>query len=355
MSVDLRRFVDIDIKQKELSEFKSTRETIALFTSEVGFAGIVTASTYVTSCANMTNTLAYLKIFFANGGIKANVINGDVSVAALKALPNEQIIVASVSASQNATTLKAIISSYNSDATVYGINEKIVIARTTTIPTSDEDVSLKEKNFIVKYSNVLGAEMTVAAYLSKIDVYEFDTVYDYMFTEEKSITSEDINTAQYDTLMATHLNVDIILASKVRNCGGDCTDGVDATNSYVRIVLHQTLTDRLVELLATKLKNSSGLVRIYSTMAEELNKYVYCGYLTTDKTWTDDDLKTEVNGTAYTIITKGTALLNGYVIKILPYSSLSEEQKKAHSTPYIYVIIADQYGIRKITINGEVY
>ena len=47
-------------------------------------------------------------------------------------------------------------------------------------------------------------------------------------------------------------------------------------------------------------------------------------------------------------------LKNGYIVKILPISSLSSTDKSNHSTPPIYIIIADQYGIRKITINGEI-
>ena len=195
--------------------------------------------------------------------------------------------------------------------------------------------------------------MTIAAYLSQIDVYGIDTIYDYAFTQE-SITAEDLTDTEYGTLNSNNVNVDIALANATRNCGGNCTDGADIVNNFVRIILHQTLTDRLLNLLTTKLKNSTGVSKIYTVMTDELEKYKMSGYLTIDKIWTKDTLKIEYNGTAYTIIEQGTPLINGYFIKVLPLSSLTESDKLAHKAPLIYVIIADQYGIRKITINGDV-
>ena len=61
-----------------------------------------------------------------------------------------------------------------------------------------------------------------------------------------------------------------------------------------------------------------------------------------------------VNGKQYTIIEEGTPLTNGYFVQILPMSALTENDRAARKAPPIYVIIADQYGIRAITVNGEI-
>ena len=159
---------------------------------------------------------------------------------------------------------------------------------------------------------------------------------------------------EYEQLSLNNLNVDTYLAGGVRNLGGNLKNGADFVNSFVRIMLHQTLTERLLELLVTKLKNYNGVGRIYSTICKELENYRGCGYLTTDKTWTDETLKVTVNGVSYDIIEKGTALINGYHVKVLPLSALTDTQKAAHSAPPVYVIVADQYGIRSITVNGEI-
>lgn len=357
--INLKRFVDINIKQHTTSILSGTRDTIALFTNEGTANTTVTVTSYTdasTQLTGMTNTLAFLSVYFEHGGVNAKIIEG-VAIANLtndmiSELDNENIIVGYVSTSENReqvyAALKSIATTRANDSSVYGINEKIIVAN--TFVTTDSDTV---KNFAVKYSDVQGAEMTIAAYLSQIDAHGTDTVYDYAFTQEQ-ITAASITDTVFETLMTNNMNVDIYLANSVRNCGGNCKDGSDIVNTFVRIVLHQTLTDRLIELLSQKLKSNTGISKIYASITEELNRYLSCGYLTTDKIWSDNDLVVSVNGQSYTIIEKGTALQNGYVVRVLPFSSLSDEDKAEHKAPNVYVIIADQYGIRKITIQGEI-
>lgn len=356
--IDLKRFVDINIKQHVVASVVGARDTVVLFTSE-GSAGtkllVESISDANTVYADMPNTLAYLKVFFENSGIKALVVEGvaidNITADVIKDLDNSYICIAYASANNeidaNYAKLKSLAVARAADSTVYGINEKLILARTT----NDDADSVK--NFVVKRSSVQGAEMTIAAYLSKINVYGVDTVYDYAFTQEV-LTAEDLTDSQFATVIANNMNVDIYLANSVRNCGGNCKDGADITNVYVRIILHQTLTDVLIQLLAQKIKNTSGISKIYAVISQELERYLTAGYLTTDKVWTDKDLTVTYNGASYTIIEQGTALTNGYVIRVLPFSSLTDADKAAHKAPPVYVIIADQYGIRQITINGEV-
>ena len=358
MSIDLKRFVDVNIKKHVPATVVGIRDTVVVFTAEGSSTTPVDVSSYseaTTDLAGMTTTLAYLKVYFDNGGVKARVI-GATALAdvgnAIAALDDKYIYVAYADTDANVATtysaLKTLATSRASSSTIYGINEKLILAR-----TEDNTDTASVKNFVVKYSNVLGAEMTIAAYLSNINVYREDSVYDYMFTSEV-LTAEELSDTQYGTCMTNNMNVDITLANAVRNCGGNCKDGADLVNEFCLIVLHQTLTEQLLILLSQKIKNTKGLSKIYAVMSQELDKYLVSGYLTTDKIWTDNNLTVTYNSAQYTIIEKGTALDNGYIITILPYESLSDTDKAAHKTPPIYVIIAEQYGIRMITINGEV-
>ena len=90
------------------------------------------------------------------------------------------------------------------------------------------------------------------------------------------------------------------------------------------------------------------------TIAKELENYSNCGYLSKDKIWTDKTMVVNKNGIDYTIIEQGTPLITGYVIKVLPMSARTEQEKAERQAPPIYVVIADQYGIRAITVNGEI-
>ena len=368
-NVNLKRFVDIDIQPHIPQNEITTRDTVALYTYE-GTASttktfssmndVINDGTFISS----SDTYKYLEMYFNNGGIKAQVYEGisysDLTTDIIKSLPNEQIYVACVCNDANVedcySALKTLTNSLNEDETVYGINEKIILARTkassgsTSALTVDTDLV---RHFAVKFSSVLGAEMTIAAYLSQLDVDGVDTVKDYAFTEE-NIAEENVSDALFGVIIDNNMNTDILLSNAIRNCGGNCKDGSDLINEFTRIILHQTLTNQLVELLTQKIKSTTGISKMYSVIAQELERYKTCGYLTTDKIWTDKTLVISYNNVVYNIISKGDALLNGYVIKILPMSSLSDEDKSKHATPPIYVIIADQYGIRKITINGQV-
>lgn len=359
--INLKRFVDVDIQSKVVRQVSGTRDAVVLFTSE-GTSGTKTVfSSYSQAETSLTAStypiaLAYLKIFFENGGSKCLLIEGKafsaVTVEDIAELGNDYIVVAFAAANGDVETcytkVKGFATTRNSTATIYGINEKILLAR-TKVTTDTTEI----KNFAVKYSDVVGAEMTIAAYLCQINMYKQDTVHDYAFTLE-TITPEDVDDEIFGKIMTANLNVDITLADSVRNIGGNCKDGADLTNTYTKIVLHQTLTDRLIALLTQKITGSAGISQIYSVISQELERYRTAGYLSTDKIWTAEDLTIVYNGEEYTVVEQGSALTSGYVVKVLPFSSLTDEDKAARKAPPVYIVIADQYGIRQITINGEV-
>lgn len=370
--IDVRRFVDINIKQHIETQISGTRDTVILYTHE-GTVGKISGNTTNTITENekisswsQANTIynssmfpdtnAYLSIYFQNAGARIVVIEGiDYSALTyemIASLDNEYILITSCSSIDDATEayekLKTIASVRETNNDIYGVNEKIIFGRTTTI--DDTDVI---SNFASKYSTVFGAEMTMAAYLSGIDVYGTSTVNDYMYTPE-TIKEEVLTDSMYAVLLENNINVDTYFAGNTRNLGGNLKNGADFTNSYVRIVLHQTLTNKLLSLLVTKIKNMDGVGKIYATVSKEIENYRSCGYLSTDKIWTDETMVVTVNGNKYTIIEQGTPLINGYLVKVLPMSALTENDRALRKAPPVYVIIADQYGIRAITVNGEI-
>lgn len=351
-NIDIRRFIDINILHHSISSVSSIRDTVVLLTTE-GTQGTdkiynsLTDYTAQETTTNYPNTTKYIEMYFANSGNKVRVLYGITSAIlqqTIKNLPNEQIVVAYTG---QYADIKLAAQTRETDTTIYGINQKILLGCTVTDDTDEI------KNFAVKYSNITGAEMTIAAYLSQIDIYGINTVQDYAFTKEV-ITPEDNDDSILEKVLNNNMNIDMNIASAIRNLGGNLKDGLDIVNEYILIVLQQTLTDRLFNLLAQKIKGTSGLSAIYATMAQEFTRYITNGYLSTDKVWTYDDLTVTYNNKTYTIIEANTPLLLGYSITILPLSSLTEEDKKLHKTPPIYVIVADSYGIRKITVNGEV-
>lgn len=356
-SIDVKRFVDINIIKHETSAIESTRSTVVLFTNEIQSVFDITFNTYAEVLSNATvnattNTKKYAQVYFENNGNKLRIIKDAATqtslLDAITALNNEFIVIAVVNADETYTILQPIATTRAQNTSVYGVNEKLLLARINSF-----DSITPAKNLVVKYSSVIGAEMTIAAYLSNINVYASNSIQDYAFTKEY-ITAEVSDDTILGNVLSNNFNVDMYLSNATRNLGGNITNGDDLVNKYVLIILHQTLTERVLDLLSQKIKGVSALSSLYSVLSQELSRYVSSGYLYTDKVWTEPDLKIIYNSKQYDIISQSTALLLGYKITILPLSSLTDADKAAHKAPLIYVILADSYGIRQVTINGEI-
>ena len=226
-------------------------------------------------------------------------------------------------------------------------------------------------NIIVKYGPQ-GIEMTVLAYLSQINVYR-GTIADYCYTPEtvsmfKPTLSDGItentgvltspivdDNSLFEELKKVNINCDINLSSYgIMEYGGNMTNGTDLVNDFIRIVLTQTVTDRILGVLRNKLRyNQVGLSLVSAAMSDELQRYKSFGYLSTEKIWSTEDLYDSTG--RYLIVSKNTPVTQGYLFKILPFTSLSTEDLQNHMLPSIYLVIADSYSIRTIEIVGKVF
>lgn len=370
-NIDIRKFVDINIKHHTTSSGTSTRDTVVCLVdegAEVGpFDNIVSsyeeAYDILTDSRDVDVELQFCKLYFLNGGRKirllSTVMNEDAVVATLKSLPDEQILVAAPRLSP--ATFCSAFDTYdteeddNGNLVNYGVKTKFAIVRFQSLP-----IELIQKHIIAKYSTKGEVQACIAAYLSRIDVSKVGTINDYDFTAEQLLdgSTDYSEEADNDTLtacMTENLNVDMTLAGRIRNIGGNTLDGFDLVNEYALVLLQQTVSEKVLSVLTSKLRGEIGVAAIHTAIAQELQRYVKCGYLTTDKIYSDEDMTVEYNGKTYTIIEQDTPLLLGYQVKVLPYSSLSEEDKRKHAAPPIYIVLADSYSIRYVKISGEVF
>lgn len=354
--INLKRFVDINIVSTKTIKPKSIRDTVVLLskTGEKGSNNVYNDYNEIPSDldANLKN---YAKCYFDNGGNKLKIISGiqpaDL-LSTVKSLSNEEIVIAYDGTFEelNENLLKTL---KNED--YYGINKKIILGRVDKNTYSDDIKGLTYNDLALKYSNKIGAEMSIGAYLSNIDINVTNSIQDYAFTAENNeLEEKDIDDDKLKEFIDNNINVDIFLSGKVRNIGGNLKDGTDLINQYALILLQQTCTDKVLEVLTAKISGQEGISKIYNALTNELSKYVNNGYLITDKVWSSEDNYVEYNGKNYLVIKKGTPLISGYNITILPFSSLTEEEVKQHKCPLIYLVLASRYGIRAVTIEGEV-
>lgn len=348
-SIDIKNFVDINIVSKSTASVNSTRKVTVLFTNVEGskdeiFSNLASVKE---KYAENTETYKYAKKYFDNGGVQLRIIDKtSPSYEDIQKLNTEEIVIAIVSSNANVNTVKILADNYNSKENSYGVNQKIFLASASEVT----DLSSTD-NLAVKIGSV-GDEMAIAAYLSKIDFYGTNTVQDYAYTKETLEVGTNDNSVVEKAIKKS--NVAIEIAGAIRNVGGNLTNGQDLVNQFALIVLHQTLSQRILDTLTQKLKGNASISALHNTISQELNKYVTNGYLTTDKCWTKPDLTIEHNGKTYTLIPQGTALNKGYRTTILPLSSLTDDEKENHKAPLIYIVLADGYAIRTVEIRGEV-
>lgn len=333
------------------------------------------------SNTKLTYTQLYkmVSVFFKNGGKKIHYIRVENDsqnaklIAAIKNLSNEEIIITGCFTTED--KLFNIMKSINEDTDMKNNYEKFFLL-SDTYTESNSKYSFgwlggidwdKYPNAALKIGDP-GIEMTIAAYLSKIDI-DNGSIQDYCFTGEYLGSSDDPlyegniisdNSVFKELKDENRFNMNISLAQQEeltsydsRNFGGNTVDKHDLVNYYVKIILTQTLNSALLTLLKNKLKYSqTSLSLISATIIEEMNRYKKAGYISTDKVWNKGDKYTE---DGYLLLKNNTAFTRGYELSILPLSSLSSQDKLDHKLPPIYLFIADSYSIREISLNGTIF
>lgn len=383
MAINLNRLVDISISHiTSSSTYERDTALLVLFDQNETNLKTVKKLSEIANPASEEYKFAFN--FFNNGGIKLAIakteqtytddpIDPETGVTTkskeekfkeiLKSLEYSYIVVMSNIAN---TDIVAFANNYNNSEDVTQLYKKYFLTSvkdSTTLESQDYFVA-------VKYGEV-GCEASIAAYLTKIDLDESNSVNDYMFTEEVvknieyTVNGEPvvINYKKYivdgdsllDDLLDKKYNVDVTLRDSTRVMGGNTLKGYDLVNDYMLLVLQQTLTEKLVDLLETKIKyNSLGLTKINGVMIRELNRYVNNGFLMPNKVYDKSEDIMDATGTVV-LLTKGAKLVSGYKYYIAPFSSLSDQDKEDHLLPAITLVLSDGYSIRKITVDGYLY
>ena len=395
MSVNLRRFVNVNITRAKRNAVNPVRDTVALFNATelssdkifIGYQKITENDTekyafYVQDetepivVATNSNFGHYGKMFFDNGGVKLHAYNAIPSVTSGKlvvgniTVPDTEIACACVS---GLTALGNVIATYNAalnpnNPQVEGMSKKNIMTSAAKLffgNTLTSNATAAEENIGYKYGEP-GIEMSILAYLSKVNVYGENTVNDYNFTIERindmsveeaisQTTEKDVYTSDslVGTCMKYNINIDTVLSGQIRNVGGNLMSGADLVNAYALIVLQQTVEEKVVNALGDKLSGAEGTASIYNAIVSELNKYNRCGLLAAGN-WHDEDWVITFNERDYVVASANERFVLGYKILVVPFAALTSDQVAAHECPPIYIALTTSYGIRKVIINGEV-
>lgn len=351
MAINLDNFIHINISSGSSSSI-STPNVVLIGTTDLGTynnkfiskINFITDTKFTTGLAEDNIVKKYLKIYFDNNGKNIHYIYCNAIENFDENLINDSEIMLAYCGEYNASLYAKLVN-------LTGIKEKIYV----TSYNSDTAPEVASSNTVYKYGE-LGVEMEILAYYSNFSIFN-SRLNDYCFTEiysDQSDTTIIENDTEFKSLTANNnLNVNIKLAGKVRNYGGNDIGAKDLTNNFIRIYMTQLITNNLITLLATKLVyNDTSINTIVNNINNTLNIFRDKGYLRQSAVWTGGDVMDESGN--YLIIANNTILSTGYKITMLPLSTLNTADKAAHKLPTIYIYIADTYSIRQIEITGSI-
>lgn len=379
MSIALDNFVNVSITRRDFTALETPIYDTVVYCAPA----TVTASGYVTSAGSSqsdgtkakpysvaaftgssataadTTFAKWANVFFTNGGNYIHVVTG-LSLGELKLVDGSTVYILRYTDKNHQTvadlpvTEIMIVDGGNQDAfngslanatKLVGQHEKIFVQKTTTSGAAATQV----EGYVTVYNN---STAYLASYYTKLRLTIADSIRDYAFTTVINSDSDPIADTDNNTLttaLSNHHNVISYLAGSYRALGGDDVLGNDITNLFMRIVLQQTLSVSLINLLTTKIRlDTRGITSVKSVIVAELNRYIANGYISIDKVWQEEDLY--IDGDL--IATKGMPLPGGYAIHVSP---ITQTNIANHQIPQIYVLYGDQVGVRKIVLTGEVF
>lgn len=340
MAIDIRNLVNVNIEPYTSTLDSGSRPIALIYGGTTKYEASSLAD--VVSAGIKENTLEYngAKLFFENGGIKLKAVGSNLPTKASDLMTKdllENVIIINIGTANTYT---------EDDFKKSGIYKKIIIEGGTSVPTTSKSFTA----YKIENSATSGERYLIGAYLSKIKVYNESSIKDYSMTLESGTladVSSKITTTSGTSLESLAYNFDMLIGGNYYNIGGNCTDGSDLVNNFVTIVLEQTTTNVLFRTLSAKLKGQTGLSAIRTAISSELDKYVYSGFLATNKVWTDEDLviSSAVGGADEVVITKNTPLSSGYHIHLFKLSS-------SERSAYAFLILPTSKGIRYIKVDG---
>lgn len=347
MAIDIRNFVNVNIDREIKVTLEGSRPIVTLFGATkaatlIGSNSDYTAfydENYNTITGLSTTDLSYAKKFFSNKGSILQLRTDAFSKETVASLDDTHVILASEAAVSDTSVLE----------TLNGIHQKIFVNRITD-PISEDATG---SDFIAsKLSTEVGDEMSIAAYLSQIDVYTQSSPVDYAFTKEYNVqdNSSFSKLSESSNLVKLKYNLDITINDTLYNIGGNTTSGNDLVEQLGIIIMQQDLTTAIFQTLSSKISGQKGIAAIRTAMSEVLNNFVSSGFLIQNQIWTANDLvlpnKADSGKTKETVITKNTPLTSGYYIHMFKISS---DLRKV----YAAIIVATNKGIRYVQVDGK--
>ena len=218
-------------------------------------------------------------------------------------------------------------------------------------------VAVKNNNIFVKLVDTTvetDDALSFLAFTTQIRLDGFNTIEDYCYTDENGLEIID-SKGHYDTWITKYNFVDKV-GNKVLNFGGNLYNGTSIDSDFGVTCIENDIAYALLDIVTSKIRiTPTAQTRVVTAINTVLNRYINNGLILSNSVYSGEDMFIKYNEKTYSIIHKGTTLLNGYYVFTVPVSAISVEDKQNKKFTPIIVVIMTSAGARTISVSGYAY
>lgn len=255
----------------------------------------------------------------------------------------------------NSLTATNIDELNNTVSAPYTVRLCLTVKNTTENET--KLATVKNNNIFVKLvDTAVGTDdaLSFLAFTTQIRLDGFNTIEDYCYTDEKGLEIID-SKGHYDTWITKYNFVDKV-GNKVLNFGGNLYNGTSIDSDFGVTCIENDIAYALLDIVTSKIRiTPTAQTRVVTAINTVLNRYINNGLILSNSVYSGEDMFIKYNEKTYSIIHKGTTLLNGYYVFTVPVSAISVEDKQNKKFTPIIVVIMTSAGARTISVSGYAY
>ena len=255
----------------------------------------------------------------------------------------------------NSLTATNIDELNNTVSAPYTVRLCLTVKNTTENETKLTNV--KNNNIFVKLVDTTvetDDALSFLAFTTQIRLDGFNTIEDYCYTDENGLEIID-SKGHYDTWITKYNFVDKV-GNKVLNFGGNLYNGTSIDSDFGVTCIENDIAYALLDIVTSKIRiTPTAQTRVVTAINTVLNRYINNGLILSNSVYSGEDMFIKYNEKTYSIIHKGTTLLNGYYVFTVPVSAISVEDKQNKKFTPIIVVIMTSAGARTISVTGYAY
>lgn len=226
-----------------------------------------------------------------------------------------------------------------------------------TTENEEKLTGVKNNNVFVKLVDTTvetDDALSFLAFTTQIRLDGFNTIEDYCYTDEEGLTVID-SKDDYTTWITKYNFVDKV-GNKVLNFGGNLYNGTSIDSDFGVTCIENDIAYALLDIVTSKIRiTTTAQTRVVTAINTVLNRYINNGLILSNSVYNGEDMFIKYNEKTYSIIHKGTTLLNGYYVFTVPVSAISVEDKQNKKFTPIIVVIMTSAGARTISVSGYAY